>query len=181
NATTETKSRSPRKPKVIPQNLEAPHPTLERWREAYDAVKEMCLWVTAPVDTTACDQAAWWKEPDPMVQEQVLCYPHFANASSQTKDEVMHTAVTRVRTAVGESLSEDAVIAAEEAIISEVISKIRFGDGKYSACDGYIKQAAQRLRNNFDSDVPKTVDGLCSLLGVGPKLAILALRVAWNL
>lgn len=54
--------------------------------------------------------------------------------SSQTKDEVMHTAVTRVRTAVGESLSEDAVIAAEEAIISEVISKIRFGDGKYSAC-----------------------------------------------
>ncbi|KAI6145096.1 hypothetical protein BKA82DRAFT_147814 [Pisolithus tinctorius] len=177
---TEPKSRSPKKPKVIPQNLEAPHPTLERWREAYDAVKEMRLWVTAPVDTTACDQAAWWKEPDPM--NKCFAAPISLMLSSQTKDEVMHTAVTRVRTAVGESLSEDAVIAAEEAIISEVISKIRFGDGKYGACDGYIKQAAQRpVRNNFDSDVPKTVDGLCSLLGVRPKLAFLALWVAWNL
>lgn len=68
---TETKSRPPREPKVIPQNLEAPHPTLERWREAYNAVKEMRLWVTAPVDTTACDQAAWWKEPDQMVRPSI--------------------------------------------------------------------------------------------------------------
>jgi Predicted EndoIII-related endonuclease len=45
----------------------------------------------------------------------------------------------------------------------------------------YIKQTAQRLRDNFNSDVPKTVDDLCSLPGVGPKMAFLALQVAWNL
>lgn len=45
----------------------------------------------------------------------------------------------------------------------------------------YIKQTAQRLRDDFGSDVPKTVDELCSLPGVGPKMAFLALQVAWNM
>lgn len=37
------------------------------------------------------------------------------------------------------------------------------------------------LHDDFDSDVPKTVDELCSLPGVGPKMAFLALQVAWDL
>lgn len=45
----------------------------------------------------------------------------------------------------------------------------------------YIKQTAQRLLHDFDSDVPKTVKELCSLPGVGPKMAILALHVAWDM
>ena len=45
----------------------------------------------------------------------------------------------------------------------------------------YIKQAAVRLRDDFGSDVPKTVDDLCSLPGVGPKMAFLCLRSAWNM
>lgn len=45
----------------------------------------------------------------------------------------------------------------------------------------YIKQTAQRLYDDFDSDVPKTVEELCSLPGVGPKMAFLALQVAWKL
>lgn len=45
----------------------------------------------------------------------------------------------------------------------------------------YLKQAALKLRDNFNSDVPKTVDELCSLPGVGPKMAFLALQIAWGL
>ena len=45
----------------------------------------------------------------------------------------------------------------------------------------YIKQTAQRLHDDFDGDVPKTVDELCSLPGVGPKMAFLTLQVAWKL
>ena len=45
----------------------------------------------------------------------------------------------------------------------------------------YIKQAAVRLRDDFDSDVPKTVDELCSLPGVGPKMAFLCLQSAWQM
>lgn len=45
----------------------------------------------------------------------------------------------------------------------------------------YLKQTARMLKDDFDSDVPKTVDELCSLPGVGPKMAFLALHSAWNL
>lgn len=45
----------------------------------------------------------------------------------------------------------------------------------------YIRQAAQKLRDEFDGDVPKTADELCSLPGVGPKMAFLALQIAWKL
>lgn len=61
----------------------------------------------------------------------------------------MHTAVTRVRTAVGESLPEDAVIAAEEAIISEGISKIRFGDGKYNILSRQLNDYATTLIRTY--------------------------------
>jgi hypothetical protein len=44
----------------------------------------------------------------------------------------------------------------------------------------YIKQSAVMLRDRFDSDVPKTVDELCSLAGVGPKMAFLCLQTAWD-
>ena len=37
------------------------------------------------------------------------------------------------------------------------------------------------MRDEFDSDVPKTVDELCSLPGVGPKMAFLCLHAAWDM
>ncbi|KAI6106206.1 DNA glycosylase [Pisolithus croceorrhizus] len=170
----ETKSRSPKKSKVIPQSLAVPHPAPERWKEAYDAIKEMRSRIPAPVDTMGCDQAQW-KEQDPKNSRFATLISLML--SSQTKDEVTDAAVAKLRTAVGGSLSVDAVIAADEATISEAISKVGFWRRKTQ----YIKQAAQRLRDDFDSDVPKTVDELCSLPGVGPKMAFLALQVAWKL
>lgn len=52
---------------------------------------------------------------------------------------------------------------------------------KFYFLESYIKQAMIRLRDDFDSDVPKTVDELCSLPGVGPKMAFLCLQSAWNM
>lgn len=73
-------------------------------------------------------------------------------------------------------------------------TRLVFGDvkpGKEEPCmrclplftyrSSYIKQAAKKLRDEFASDLPKTVDELCSLPGVGPKMAFLALQSAWNL
>ncbi|KAI6125317.1 DNA glycosylase [Pisolithus croceorrhizus] len=171
---TDTKSRSPRKSKVIPQSLAVPHPAPERWKEAHDAIKEMRSRVPAPVDTMGCDQVQW-KEQDPKNNRFATLISLML--SSQTKDKVTDAAVAKLRTAVGRSLSVDAVIAADEATISDAISKVGFWRWKTQ----YIKQAAQRLRDDFDSDVPKTVDELCSLPGVGPKMAFLALQVAWKL
>ena len=46
--------------------------------------------------------------------------------SSQTKDEVTDAAVKNLRTALGGSLSVAGMIAAEDGIISEAISKVGF-------------------------------------------------------
>lgn len=41
----------------------------------------------------------------------------------------------------------------------------------------YIKQAAQRILDEFGGEIPDTLEGLCSLPGIGPKMAFLALQV----
>lgn len=45
--------------------------------------------------------------------------------SSQTKDEVTHTAVSNLRKSLGE-LTVDSVVAADESTISDAISKVGF-------------------------------------------------------
>ncbi|KAI6094540.1 DNA glycosylase [Pisolithus croceorrhizus] len=159
---TDTKSRSPKKSKVIPQSLAVPHPAPERWKEAYDAIKEMRPRIPAPVDTMGCDQAQW-KEQDP-----------------KTKDEVTDAAVAKLRTAVGGSLSVDAVIAADEATISDAISKVGFWRRKTQ----YIKQAAQGLRDDFDSNVPKMAFPALQAanLGIGVDVHVhrITSRLGWH-
>jgi endonuclease-3 len=46
--------------------------------------------------------------------------------SSQTKDEVTDAAVSKLREAVGGSLSVDAILAASDSAISEAIGKVGF-------------------------------------------------------
>lgn len=56
-----------RKTKSVAQSLDTPHPAPERWRETYDAIKEMRSKITAPVDTMGCDRAQY-KETEPKVR-----------------------------------------------------------------------------------------------------------------
>ncbi|KAH0830164.1 hypothetical protein J3R83DRAFT_1513 [Lanmaoa asiatica] len=170
--------RSPKKPtskpKAIPQTLEVPHPAPAKWADVYAAIKDMRSRIVAPVDTMGCDQAQLG-EQDPKNQRFATLVSLML--SSQTKDEVTDAAVGKLRTALGGSLSVQAMLQADETIVSDAISKVGFWRRKTQ----YIKQTAQRLHDDFDSDVPKTVEELCSLPGVGPKMAFLALQVAWKL
>lgn len=141
--------------------------------------------------------------------------------SSQTKDQVVDAAVSKLQTALGGSLSIQGMIDAEEDTIAEAIAKVGFWRRKtgfvyislsilkqlppffcsfffphtlffffwnawYTSLSffvkhRYLKKAALKLRDEFDSDLPKTVDELCSLPGVGPKMAFLTFQIAWNL
>lgn len=114
--------------------------------------------------------------------------------SSQTKDEVTHAAIGALRTALN-GLTLDNVLAADDSVISGAIAKVGFwrrkteyikkvqsrGRRRSAARRSRFAQASQKLRDDFDSDVPKTVDELCSLPGVGPKMAFLCLQSAWKL
>ena len=116
--------------------------------------------------------------------------------SSQTKDEVTDAAVKKLREALGGSITVEALVKADDKTISDAISKVGFWRRKTQCVIvfvsilarvlsligyRYIKQAAVRLRDEFNSDVPKAVDELCSLPGVGPKMAFLCLQRAWNM
>ncbi|KAK0496270.1 DNA glycosylase [Armillaria luteobubalina] len=169
-----TPSSSPKKPKPIPQSLATPHPAPERWREVYDSIKAMRANIVAPVDSMGSDSAQL-KEKKPRNKRFATLV--FLMLSSQTKDEVTDVAVKQLRAALGGSISVQGIIDAEENGIAEAIAKVGFWRRKTQ----YVKQTAIRLRDEFDSDVPKTVDELCSLPGVGPKMAFLALQIAWNL
>ncbi|KAG1806244.1 DNA glycosylase [Suillus variegatus] len=174
DASSKVKIKSPKKPKPIQRALDTPHITPSRWKEVYDAIKVMRTQMVAPVDTMGCEQAQH-KEKDPKNRRFAILVSLML--SSQTKDEVTDAAVDKLRAAVGGTLSVAAIISADESTISDAIAKVGFWRRK----TGYIKKAALRLRDEFDSDVPKTVDELCSLTGVGPKMAFLTLQVAWNL
>jgi endonuclease-3 len=114
--------------------------------------------------------------------------------SPQTKDEVTDAAVKKLRVALGGSVSLEAVLAAEPSVISDAINKVGMWRIKtksvatipsdpsiYAAMHRHLKLAAEKLRDEFDSDVPQTIEGLISLPGVGPKVGFLTLQSAWNM
>lgn len=44
----------------------------------------------------------------------------------------------------------------------------------------YIKKTSEILKNEYNGDIPETVELLCKLPGVGPKMAYLVMKCAWN-
>ncbi|THH04467.1 hypothetical protein EW145_g5503 [Phellinidium pouzarii] len=154
--------------------LDEPHPAPSKWEETFNAIREMRKKYVAPVDTMGCDQAKY-RETDPKARR--LSTLVSLMLSSQTKDEVTDAAVAKLRKALGGTITIEAIIEADEGTISEAIAKVGFWRRKTQ----YIKRAAVRLRDDFNSDVPKTADELCSLAGVGPKMAFLCLQAAWKI
>ncbi|KAG8853366.1 DNA N-glycosylase and apurinic/apyrimidinic (AP) lyase [Tulasnella sp. 330] len=174
NAPTTTASAlSPRKSKPIQMDLVVPHPEPKNWKKAYDLIEEMRKEIVAPVDTMGC-ASAMLEETDPRTQRFGTLISLML--SSQTKDATTAQAVANLRTALGQLTAEN-LINAEDAVIQEAIAKVGFWRRKTT----YIKQVAQILRDKYDSDVPKTIDELCALPGVGPKMSFLLLQTAWNI
>ncbi|KIO18592.1 hypothetical protein M407DRAFT_225230 [Tulasnella calospora MUT 4182] len=172
-ATKQAGTASPRKPKPIQKELDVPHAAPPHWRETYDLIKEMREKISAPVDTMGCASAMKDEVDERSRRFGTLIA---LMLSSQTKDEVTTDAMKKLRAEIGE-LTVENVLNTDDAVIQDCICKVGFWRRK----TGYIRQTAQKLKDEFDSDVPQTVDELCSLPGVGPKMAYLTLQVAWNL
>ncbi|KAF8528153.1 DNA-lyase [Hysterangium stoloniferum] len=164
---------SPKKGKAIRLALDIPHSAPDKWEETYTAIKEMRKDGGAPVDEMGCHMAAA-SVSDPKTKRFITLISLML--SSQTKDEVTHAAVLNLRASLGE-LTVEKVLAADESTISNAIGKVGFWRRKTQ----YIRQAAQKIQDEFEGEIPNTLEGLCSLPGVGPKMAFLTLQVAWNL
>ena len=106
---------------------------------------------------------------------------------SRRKPRMTGAAMDSLCSSFGGKLSPEALLAAKEHVIVYAIVRfwrcktrfvatppsrpLRNSDRQKNVKFRYIRQAAHRLRAEFDPDVPKSVDKLCSLSGVGSKTA----------
>lgn len=44
----------------------------------------------------------------------------------------------------------------------------------------YIKKTTEILKKEYNCDIPNTVEKLCKLPGVGPKMSHLCMQTAWD-
>ena len=96
--------------------------------------------------------------------------------SSQTKDAITSAAVTNLHHTLSGGLTAWSLAAATVEQVQECINKVGFWRRKTE----YIQEAARALLEREGEemgDVPNTLEGLCALRGVGPKMAFLALQV----
>ncbi|EUC66053.1 endonuclease III [Rhizoctonia solani AG-3 Rhs1AP] len=166
--------KKPAKQKPIVMELANPHPAPPNWEKQYTLIEEMRATIEAPVDTMGCAKAMTGVGP---LKDQRFGALVSLMLSSQTKDEVTAAAVENLRRILPGGLTVDSILAAEPSVVSGAIGKVGFWRRKTE----YIQASAKILRDKYDSDVPQTVDELCALPGVGPKMAFLVLQVAWNI
>ena len=97
--------------------------------------------------------------------------------SSQTKDTTNAIAMRRLQTDLPPpGLTLENILAVDPVELNKMIFVVGFHNNKTR----YIKAAALLLRDQFNSDIPDTIEGLMSLPGVGPKMAYLCLSAAWG-
>jgi endonuclease-3 len=96
--------------------------------------------------------------------------------SSQTLDTVTAPTIWNLQRVLPHGLDLQDMLEINEFDLDKLIQKIGFHNKKA----GYIKRVAVILRDEWNGDIPDTVEGLCSLPGVGEKMAHLCMTAAWK-
>ncbi|KAH8917009.1 DNA glycosylase [Atractiella rhizophila] len=169
-------AKSAKKPKIV-LSLATPHPEPERWQEVYELIRVQREGIVAPVDTMGCERAGVVEGE--VASERDMRFRKLISLllSSQTKDEVTAAAIANLIRTLPNGLCLESVLLTPEEDLAACINKVGFWRRKA----GYMKGVAQMLKDKFDGEVPKTVEELVSLPGVGPKMAFLCLQSAWKL
>lgn len=168
-------------PKVTSDTVENSQP--KNWDKIYNAVVFMRGLILTPVDSMGCERM-----PDSITPEMLRKNPKLYRfqllislmLSSQTKDETNFQAMTTLQSHFLKKgyggLCLEAILDSSEAEIDECIKKVGFHRRKAV----YIKKSCEMLRDNFHGDVPKTIEEIVSLPGVGPKMGHLVLQNGWG-
>ncbi len=84
--------------------------------------------------------------------------------SSQTKDETTFAACQRLKKF---GFTPEFLVKAETGDLEEVLKPVSF----YKTKAKHIQKTCEILINDYNSDIPNTVQGLMKLPGVGAKMA----------
>ena len=142
----------------------------ENWEQVYNNILEMRKNFTAPVDSMGCERAHDDKA-EPKVQ-RFQCLVSLM-LSSQTKDEVNFAAMTRLR---DNGLTVENLLKTDDETLGKLIYPVGFWKNKVK----FLKKTALILREKYDCDIPDSIKDLCSLPGVGPKMAYICMNIAWK-
>ncbi|KJZ79611.1 hypothetical protein HIM_01080 [Hirsutella minnesotensis 3608] len=176
--------RKPARKTTDPDTGEATVAPPSDWEDMYKVVKQMRSpggsAYGAPVDTMGCERLSD-KQASP--KDQRFHTLVALMLSSQTKDTVNAVAMKRLQTELPAhkpgapaGLNLDNMLAVDPKLLNELIWAVGFHNNKTK----FLKAAAVILRDEWDGDIPDTIEGLTSLPGVGPKMAYLCMSVAWD-
>ncbi|XP_060755561.1 endonuclease III-like protein 1 [Neoarius graeffei] len=140
------------------------------WRRQLSFIREMRSGRDAPVDHMGAEKCY-----DPQAPPEVMRYQVLVSLmlSSQTKDQVTAAAMERLR---AHDLSVSSILKMDEDKLGKLIYPVGFWKTKVK----YLKQATEMIQREFGGDIPDTLEGLVRLPGVGPKMAHLAMAIAWK-
>lgn len=153
------------------------------WKEMYDCVKEMRLngkAQNAAVDTMGCERLHEEKANPRDKRFHTLIA---LMLSSQTKDTTNAVVMRKLQTELPAwkegapvGLNLENILQVDPKLLNEMIWAVGFHNNKTK----YIKATAEILRDQWNGDIPDTIEGLTQLPGVGPKMGYLCLSAAWN-
>ncbi|XP_018561825.1 endonuclease III-like protein 1 [Anoplophora glabripennis] len=140
------------------------------WEVVLDNLREMRKNFDAPVDSMGCHKC--YEENAP---PKVRRYQHLLSLmlSSQTKDQVTHAAMQRL---ISHGCTVENIMNTSDEELGKLIYPVGFWKSKVK----YIKKTTECLQKDYDSDIPNTVKDLCKLPGVGPKMAHICMKTAWD-
>ncbi|ELW67811.1 Endonuclease III-like protein 1 [Tupaia chinensis] len=142
----------------------------QNWQQQLANIRAMRSKKDAPVDQLGAEHCYDPSAPPKVRRYQVLLS---LMLSSQTRDQVTAGAMQRLR---ARGLSADTILQMDDDTLGELIYPVGFWRSKVK----YIKQTSAILQQRYAGDIPASVAELVALPGVGPKMAHLAMAVAWG-
>ncbi|KAM8779910.1 endonuclease III-like protein 1 isoform 1-T1 [Rhynchonycteris naso] len=140
------------------------------WRQQLANIRTMRSGKDAPVDHLGVEHCYDTSAPPKVRRYQVLLS---LMLSSQTKDQVTAGAMQRLQ---AQGLTVENILQTDDRTLGTLIYPVGFWRTKVK----YIKQTSAILQQNYGGDIPASVAELVALPGVGPKMAHLAMAVAWG-
>jgi len=161
------------KPKKVKLISADKFPTIKPiWKTHFDNIVKMQKEIVAPVDDMGCDKLMNAKDSARDQRFQILMSLLF---SSQTKDPVNAACLERFHSNKWANI--ESCLSQSEDSLAKIITPVSF----YRTKAKNLKKIAHILKTEYDSDIPKTLDGLVSLPGIGFKMAHLIMNAAWGL
>uniref|UniRef100_A0A182JL12 Endonuclease III homolog n=1 Tax=Anopheles atroparvus TaxID=41427 RepID=A0A182JL12_ANOAO len=146
----------------------------KNWRQMMENIREMRRAHVAPVDMMGCDQ--FTSDGENATPERIKRYHCLVSLmlSSQTKDQANHECMLRLKK---HGLTPESIVQTDVSVLEKLIYPVSF----YKNKSKFIKNMSQIVIDQYDGDIPKDIEGLLKLPGVGKKMAHLCMRSAWNI